>query len=116
MENLIPGVAYSVGMGRNSAEEGNDIIGKFNPGLGAQSFDIDGSAKLIPKGSDFVFELHYTATGKPETDTSRVGLGAGEGRSFDLLLHFAGHPRRHEPRYSGESEQCRSRLRIDRRR
>ena len=74
MENAEPGVAYSTGMGRNSSSEGNDIIGKFNPGLGAQNFDIDGSAKLIPKGSDFVFELHYTATGKPETDVSRVGL------------------------------------------
>jgi mono/diheme cytochrome c family protein len=74
MENAEPGIAYSTGMGRNSSSEGNDIIGKFNPGLGAQNFDIDGSAKLIPKGSDFVFELHYTATGKPETDVSRVGL------------------------------------------
>lgn len=74
MERATPGVAYSSGMGRNSVFEGNDIIGKFNPGLGAQTFDIDGSAKLIPKGSDFVFELHYTSTGKPESDISRVGL------------------------------------------
>jgi hypothetical protein len=62
MENATPGVPYSTGMGRNSVFEGNDIIGKFNPGLGAQTFEIEGSAKLIPKGSDFVFELHYTAT------------------------------------------------------
>ncbi len=74
MENATPGVPYSTGMGRNSVFEGNDIIGKFNPGLGAQTFEIEGSAKLIPKGSDFVFELHYTATGKPESDVSRVGL------------------------------------------
>jgi hypothetical protein len=74
MENAVPGVPYSSGMGRNTVEDGNDIIGKFNPGLGAQTFNIDGSAKLIPKGSDFVFELHYTAVGKPATDVSRVGL------------------------------------------
>jgi mono/diheme cytochrome c family protein len=74
MENATPGVPYSTGMGRNSTSEGNDIIGKYNPGLGAQAFNIDGSAKLIPKGSDFVFELHYTAIGKPATDISRVGL------------------------------------------
>jgi hypothetical protein len=74
MEGLVPGRPYSVGMGRNTPDEGNDIIGKFNPGLGAQSFEIEGSAKLIPKGSDFVFELHYTTTGKPATDVSRVGL------------------------------------------
>ena len=74
MENAEYGVAYEAGMGRNSTEEGNDILGKFNPGLGAQTFEVDGSAKLVPKGSDFVFELHYTATGKPTTDRSRLGL------------------------------------------
>ena len=74
MENAVPGMPYSSGMGRNSVEDGNDIIGKFNPGLGAQSFNIEGSAKLIPKGSDFIFELHYTVIGKPAADTSRVGL------------------------------------------
>jgi len=74
MEHATPGVPYSTGMGRNAPDEGNDIIGKFNPGLGAQTFEIEGSAKLIPKGSDFVFELHYTAIGKPTSDVSRVGL------------------------------------------
>ncbi len=74
MENATPGVPYSTGMGRNSTSEGNDIIGKYNPGLGAQDFNIEGAAKLIPKGSDFVFELHYTTIGKPATDIARVGL------------------------------------------
>ena len=46
------------------AMEGKDLLGKYNPGLGAQSFDVDGSAKFIPKGSDFVFELHYTASAR----------------------------------------------------
>src|SRR4051794_15438151 len=61
-------------MGRNSISEGNDILGKFTPGLGAQSFEIDGSAKFVPKGSDLVFELHYTATGEATTDRSKLGL------------------------------------------
>jgi mono/diheme cytochrome c family protein len=60
--------------GRNTISDGNDIIGKFNPGLGAQSFDVNGSAKLIPKGSDLVFELHYTAVGRPATDKTKLGL------------------------------------------
>ncbi len=60
--------------GRNDAMDGNDILGKFNPGLGAQSFDIDGSAKMIPKGSDFIFELHYTTSGVATSDTSKVGI------------------------------------------
>jgi hypothetical protein len=74
MEHATPGVPYSTGMGRNTPDEHNDIIGKYNPGLGAQNFEIDGSAKLIPKGSDFVFELHYTTIGKATSDTARVGL------------------------------------------
>ena len=75
MENAVPGEAYEQGMGRNAISEGNDIIGKFNPGLGAQSFDLDGgSAKFVPKGSDIVFEIHYTAVGKATTDRSKVGF------------------------------------------
>ncbi len=79
LENAEPGEAYENEtqrniIGRNGAEEGNDILGKFNPGLGAQSFDIDGSAKFVPKGSDLVFELHYTTMGQATEDVSKIGL------------------------------------------
>jgi hypothetical protein len=74
MENAIPGKAYETGMGRGGIEEGNDIIGKYNPGLGPQNFDFDGSAKFIPKGSDVVFELHYTTTGVATSDLPKVGF------------------------------------------
>jgi len=79
MEKAVPGEAYENEtqrdiIGRNSTEEGNDILGKFNPGLGPQRFDRQGAAKFIPKGSDLVFELHYTTSGKPATDVSKLGL------------------------------------------
>jgi hypothetical protein len=76
MAEAVPGDAYEgAETGRNEMNDGNDIIGKFNPGLGAQNFDVDGgSAKFVPKGSDIVFEMHYTATGKPATDRSRIGF------------------------------------------
>jgi len=79
LENAEPGEAYENEtqreiIGRNGAEDGNDILGKFNPGLGAQSFDINGSAKFVPKGSDLVFELHYTTNGQPTQDASKIGL------------------------------------------
>ncbi|MGH9648127.1 MAG: thiol-disulfide isomerase [Bryobacteraceae bacterium] len=79
LEDAVPGEAYENEtqrniIGRNGAEDGNDILGKFNPGLGAQSFDINGSAKFVPKGSDLVFELHYTTMGQATEDTSKVGL------------------------------------------
>ena len=79
MEKAVYGEAYESEshrdiLGRNAIEEGNDIIGKFNPGLGAQRFDIDGAAKFIPKGSDLVYELHYTTSGTATSDVSKLGL------------------------------------------
>jgi hypothetical protein len=54
--------------------EGTDLLGKFNPGLGGQDFNLFESAKFVPKGSDIVFSMHYTATGKETTDRSKLAL------------------------------------------
>src|SRR5262245_62099569 len=75
MKTAEPGVAYEQGdpaMGRQ--DEGIDLLGKFNPGLGAQDFSLYESAKFVPKGSDIVFNMHYTATGKETTDRSKLAL------------------------------------------
>jgi hypothetical protein len=75
MQNAEPGVAYEQGdpaMGRQ--DEGIDLLGKFNPGLGAQDFRSFQSAKFVPKGSDIIFNMHYTASGKETTDRSRLAL------------------------------------------
>jgi len=75
MKDAVPGVAYEAGdaeVGRQG--EGTDLLGKFNPGLGAQDFSMFDSAKFVPKGSDIVFSMHYTAIGKPATDRSKLGL------------------------------------------
>jgi hypothetical protein len=79
MKDAVPGEAYENEtqrdiIGRNSPEEGNDILGKFNPGLGPQRFDQEGAAKFVPKGSDLVYEMHYTAVGKAASDVSKLGL------------------------------------------
>ncbi len=75
MKDAVPGVPYPAAeLGKNEMSEGNDILGKYNPGLGAQSFDVGGSAKFVPKGSDIVFEIHYTANGQATTDKSKLGL------------------------------------------
>ena len=75
MAMAVPGEPYEEGSdGMGGARAGTDLLGKYNPGLGAQSFEVDGSAKFIPKGSDLVFNLHYTAVGTPQTDRSKVGL------------------------------------------
>jgi hypothetical protein len=73
MADATPGVSYSTGEMKKSGP-GIEILGKFNPGLGAQKFDFGGSAKFVPKGSDIVFEAHYTTVGKAEDSRSEVGL------------------------------------------
>lgn len=75
MAKAVPGEAYEEGSeGMGGAKGGTDLLGKYNPGLGAQHFDVDDAAKFIPKGSDIVFNLHYTSVGTPQTDRSKVGL------------------------------------------
>jgi hypothetical protein len=75
MADAIPGEPYeTTSAAAGNPQEGTDLLGKYNPGLGAQSFNVEDSAKFIPKGSDLVFNLHYTAVGTPQTDRSKVGL------------------------------------------
>jgi hypothetical protein len=95
MKDAVPGVAYEREtqaqiIGDNAIEEGNDILGKFNPGLGAQRFDIEGAAKFIPKGSDLVFELHYTTSGEATSDVSKLGLVLAKGAPQTRYYFHAG--------------------------
>ncbi len=50
-----------------------DILQVWAPGTAAEIWP-DGMAKLIPAGSDLVFEIHYTPNGKPTVDRTRVRL------------------------------------------
>jgi len=74
MQKATPGIAYEGGEIEGRQGDGADLLGKFNPGLGSQDFSDYESAKFVPKGSDIVFSMHYTATGKPEVDRSKLGL------------------------------------------
>src|SRR5215510_9100857 len=79
MKDAEPGIAYEGDdpeVGRQGG--GTDLLGKFNPGLGGQDFNLFDSAKFVPKGSDIVFSMHYTATGKETTDRSRLALKFGK--------------------------------------
>ena len=79
MAGATKGVSYSLPQMPKQPEDYIDVIGKFNPGLGAQTFVFGDSAKFIPKGSDVVFEIHYTAIGKAVTDKTKVGLVFAKG-------------------------------------
>lgn len=52
---------------------GSDILTIYTPGNSPDVFR-DGQAKLIKAGSDFVFQMHYTAAGKAAADKTSVGL------------------------------------------
>ena len=79
MKNAVPGDSYEYEtqgdwIGHNIVGDRNEIVGKFNPGLNPQRYDVEGAAIFIPKGSDLVFELHYTPAGVPAMDASKLGL------------------------------------------
>jgi hypothetical protein len=53
----------------------DEFLVGYSPGMQAQRFDIDRSAKLIPAGSDIVLQVHYTPNGKTAVqDQTRIGL------------------------------------------
>jgi hypothetical protein len=45
----------------------------YAPGLPPETL-LPGQARLIPAGSDLVFQMHYTANGEEQTDQTQVGL------------------------------------------
>jgi hypothetical protein len=51
----------------------SDILEVYAPGTAPEVWP-DGMAKLIPAGSDLVFEIHYTPNGKATADRTRVGM------------------------------------------
>jgi len=52
---------------------GAEILTVYVPGGVAYTLE-PGQARLIPKGSDVIFQMHYTTNGKAATDRSRVGF------------------------------------------
>ncbi|MBZ5601370.1 MAG: thiol-disulfide isomerase [Acidobacteriia bacterium] len=50
-----------------------DMLAGYAPGTVPDEFK-PGQVKLIPKGADIIFQLHYTANGKTGSDKSRVGV------------------------------------------
>ncbi len=69
----------------NATLAGGPSINEFDSGLGGEYIQgytpgsvplmtMPGQAKLIKAGSLILFQLHYTSSGKPGTDQSRLGL------------------------------------------
>ncbi len=61
------------GEGGGGGIGGGDMLAGYAPGT-VPDILRPGQAKLVPKGADIIFQLHYTADGKEGEDKSRVGL------------------------------------------
>lgn len=59
--------------GRPGAERSSGASIGYAPGMQARVFG-EGMAMKIPAGATLRFQMHYTATGKPEKDLSSVGF------------------------------------------
>jgi hypothetical protein len=51
----------------------SDLLLVYAPGSSPDEWP-EGMAKLIPRGSDLVFQMHYTANGKAATDQTSIGM------------------------------------------
>lgn len=52
---------------------GQEMVGVYVPGNGAY-LTRSGQARMIKAGSDLIFQMHYTASGKEAADRSKVGV------------------------------------------
>jgi hypothetical protein len=71
-----PGVPYVPPANQqfqNTLGAGHDVLTVYTPGMLPDVFS-PGMAKMIPAGSDLVFQLHYTTNGKEGADKPRLGL------------------------------------------
>ena len=75
--------------GGNPGVIDNEFLVGYVPGMEAQRFDIDNSAKLIPAGADIVFEIHYTTNGTASEDQSMVGLELAKAPPKRLFMSIA---------------------------
>lgn len=87
----------------------------FVPGTEPVMFPA-GTAKFLPKGAEFVFQMHYTTTGKEETDRTEMGLylaagkpsaelitGAATTQEFEIPPGTRAHPVRAEFQFEHDS-------------
>jgi hypothetical protein len=73
MKDAPIGVPFVPAKGKDGGGFGGDFLAGYAPGTVPDVLK-PGQAKLIPKGADIIFQLHYTADGKTGSDQSRVGL------------------------------------------
>ncbi|WP_425396652.1 redoxin domain-containing protein [Aeoliella sp.] len=58
------------------------FLSAYVPGLRGEPLP-QGSAKLVPAGSEFIFEMHYTPVGSPQTDVTKMGVVLADPEKID---------------------------------
>ena len=92
-EPWAPGPSRQADMLRASGGDMSVLASEFLvgyvPGMEAQRFDIDRSARLIPAGADLVLEVHYTTNGVESEDQTTVGLELAPAAPERLFISVA---------------------------
>ncbi|HEX6897152.1 MAG TPA: thiol-disulfide isomerase [Bryobacteraceae bacterium] len=79
LRNLAPGEPYTPPKNTkftpppDGSQPDSEFFVGYVPGLQGKRWP-DGQAKFIPKGSDFIFQIHYSTNGTAGKDQSRIGL------------------------------------------
>ena len=71
------------------------------------------SAKFVPKGSDIVFSMHYTAIGKAGDRPVQAGSGLCEAAAEDCATSCTDGPTAIESRDPGGRQECGGRFGND---
>jgi len=66
-------VVVDDGAPRRLGSDGQEYLAGYAPGMAPQIWK-PGQARLIKAGSYLVFQMHYTTTGKPARDRTKIGL------------------------------------------
>jgi hypothetical protein len=74
-------------------EFGGDLLCGYAPGMPATVLE-PGTGRLLKAGSDIVFQLHYTANGKPGTDRTRVGVILAKEKPAERVVTLAASNRK----------------------
>ncbi len=64
----------------------NNYLGGYAPGVEPQVMP-EGTGVFVPKGTGFMFQMHYTPYGKAVTDRSRLGLYLHDEPPANFLRH-----------------------------
>jgi hypothetical protein len=74
-----------------------EMIGVYVPG--GLPYEVGpGQARFIPKGSDLIFQMHYTASGKVTGDQSRIGFVFSKEAPKERVVNtFVGNTNLHIP-------------------